>query len=54
MDVVRLNMDYYDTGRMEEILGQVKAASEELQTSCPIFIDLKGMLVRTLGTNQPI
>lgn len=54
MDVVRLNMDYYDIEQMEQILESVKAASEELTTSCPIFIDLKGMLITTLSTNLPI
>lgn len=54
MDVVRLNMDYYDIDQMEQILESVKAASEELATSCPIFIDLKGMLITTLSNNEPI
>ena len=54
MDVLRLNMDYYDIDVMEQILESVKAVSEELRTACPIFIDLKGMLIRTLPTNSTI
>ena len=35
-------------------MGNITGASDELGTSCPIFIDLKGMLIRTLVENKPI
>ena len=53
MDVARLNMDYYDANEMMQVIDNIQAASDELGTSCPIFIDLKGMLVRTLVQNKP-
>lgn len=51
MDIVRLNMDYYSIDEMEMFLKSIKEASEELGTACPIFIDLKGMLIMTLKNN---
>lgn len=54
MDVARLNMDYFTPSEMRKVLEQIHIASDELGTSCPIFIDLKGMLVRTLLKNKPI
>ena len=52
MDVLRLNMDYYDVDQMELVLKSIKEASEELGTACPILIDLKGMLIMTLPNNS--
>ena len=52
MDVARLNMDYFDPNEMKKIISNIHEASDELGTSCPIFIDLKGMLVRTLVNND--
>ena len=54
MDVARLNVDYFDNERLTEVIRNIQAASDELQTSCPIFIDLKGYLVRTITENKPI
>ena len=54
MDVARLKMDYFEPNEMVKVIEQIQAASDELGTSCPIFIDLKGMLVRTLVKNKPI
>ena len=54
MDVARLNMDYFDPNEMRKVIQNVHAAADELGTSCPVFIDLKGMLVRTLMENKKI
>lgn len=54
MDVARLNMDYFQPNEMKRVIENIQAASDELSTSCPIFIDLKGMLVRTLVKNKPV
>ena len=48
MDVARLNMDTYEPKEMVGVLENIQAASDELSTACPIFIDLKGMLIRTI------
>ena len=39
---------------MRQVISNINGASDELGTSCPIFIDLKGMLIRTLVQNKPI
>ena len=39
---------------MRQIIGNITRASDELCTPCPIWIDLKGMLIRTLVENRPI
>lgn len=54
MDVARLNMDYFEPNMMSKLISNVHAASDELANSCPIFIDLKGMLVRTMMETKPI
>ena len=54
MDVARLNMDYFEPQEMRKVITNLQQASDELATSCPIFIDLKGFLVRTLVENRPI
>lgn len=54
MDVARLNMDTYEPKEMVGVLENIQAASDELSTACPIFIDLKGMLIRTIVQNKPI
>jgi len=54
MDVARLNMDYFEPSEMRMVINNIQKASDELVTSCPIFIDLKGMLIRTLVENKDI
>lgn len=54
MDVARLNMDYFEPNMMSQLISNVHAASDELANSCPIFIDLKGMLIRTMMETKPI
>lgn len=54
MDIARLNMDYFEPNEMRKVVSNLQQASDELVTSCPIFIDLKGMLIRTLVENRPI
>lgn len=54
MDVCRLNMDYFEPNDMQSLIGNIQAASDELGTALPIFIDLKGMLMRTLVENKPV
>ena len=54
MDVARLNMDYFEPNEMNRVIKNIQKASDELVTSCPIFIDLKGMLIRTLVRNKPV
>ena len=36
------------------MINTIKEASKQLSVPCPIFIDLKGMLIRTLSSNKPI
>ncbi len=48
MDVARLNMDVWEPNEMHGVIGNIQAASDEVVTACPIFIDLKGMLIRTV------
>ena len=54
MDVARLNMDTYEPSQMREVIENIQAASDELVTACPIFIDLKGMLIRSIVPNKPM
>lgn len=54
MDVARLNMDYFEPNMMRKLISNVHAASDQLANSCPIFIDLKGMLIRTMMDTKPI
>ncbi len=54
MDVARLNMDYFEPNMMSKLISNVHTASDQLANSCPIFIDLKGMLIRTMMDTKPI
>ena len=54
MDVARINMDYFESNQLEDLINNIKEASKQLSVPCPIFIDLKGMLIRTLSSNKPI
>ena len=54
MDVARINMDFFESNQIETLISNIKDASKQLQHPCPIFIDMKGMLIRTLSTNKEI
>ena len=54
MDVARINMDYFDTSLLGGLISNIQDASQQLSVPCPVFIDLKGMLIRTLTTNKRI
>ena len=54
MDVARINMDFFDISQMETLTKNIQESIEQLSVPCPIFIDLKGMLIRTLPTNNRI
>ena len=54
MDVARINMDYFESYQLETLIKNIKDASKQLSVPCPIFIDLKGMLIRTLTNNKRI
>ena len=45
MNVARINMDYFAPIDLEELIKNVQDASQQLSHPCPVFIDLKGMLI---------
>lgn len=54
MDVARINMDYVFCQDLPSIMNAIKQASNEVGVPCPIMIDLKGLLMRTLSGQAPI
>mmetsp|Transcript_32090 Transcript_32090/g.31404 ORF Transcript_32090/g.31404 Transcript_32090/m.31404 type:complete len:123 (-) Transcript_32090:108-476(-) len=48
MDVARLNMSYFEASELEETVEDIKAVSSEVGKDCPIMVDLKGPIIRTL------
>ena len=54
MDLARINMDFFDISQMETLTKNIQESIQQLSVPCPIFVDLKGMLIRTLPTNNRI
>ena len=52
MDVARINMDYFTPFDIEQLMSNVQSARQQLSHPCPVFIDLKGMLIRTLTIDK--
>ena len=51
MDIARLNMDFIEVDEMEILIDHVGKMSRKLEVPCPIMIDLKGHLIRTISGN---
>ena len=44
-------MDFIEIGEMEILMGHVAEMSRSLEVPCPVMIDLKGHLLRTISGN---
>jgi pyruvate kinase len=49
MDIARINMDFHSINDMQKITENVNLASRKVGCPCPIMVDLKGLLLRTVS-----
>ena len=49
MDVVRLNMNYFNFGDLSMIHEKVDEACRQTGLDCSVFVDLKGPVIRIGG-----
>lgn len=49
MDVVRLNMSYFDIAEQNEVITNLHKACKQTDKEVSIIVDLKGPLIRTLA-----
>lgn len=49
MNIARLNMAFFDPQDQQEIVENIREASNEVEKQCAIMVDLRGPLIRTLA-----